>query len=1465
MAIALVATLTPTQSKSAGTTLTITHPAIAAGETIIVGMVWDNTGASTPTITGVTVGAGESAAWAFAAQWTNPTATSGGGIMGAVGFIKTTVAWGAGTKTITFSASITAKVNAGYVFSGMATPQSSATSGANATSSSVTGPVRPTDGAVIYMQGVEGITIPATSGGAPPSTGPTTIATSGSTAQTNLSIRLAYALTGTFNGSATVLNPGFDNGQIFVAFAGVPMTYPVSGTVPVTVGASGAATRVPRVHQVSGTVAVTTGASGAATIAVPTGAQHTVFDATPAETFTAYNDGQDGIWTGNQFYTYGSPAYEGWTLVGVRIYIPASTPSGMLTTPGKVSWAMPQPGDDYWTNDDTPSDALNRLMETGNQATFSTLTTGWNNILFPTPFAWTHARGAFVGISWNTGGFYVHAFPSGPEAFFARDGTRLVRAEHQSTGLQRGVHNAGGNVWASAAYGLDILLAEPGGAPSPKQVSGTVAVTTGAAGVISANFQAMQWVEVRRNIALNPVATNFLGGFSPNNVYWDRTFVTSVPAPHPQGITTAAMVQNNGGGALSAVASLYNVDLLANTGPARYWGAWFYVDAPGYQAANMLGYVVDLPANQWTWLTFPQLAAGQWSGVEIFRPSGTPAGSDKAWITGVTAFPSTIPTEALWGDQVVSGARISWAGTPNASESIRQEPVVKTVVATGASGAVTIPSGAIQHQVSGTVAVTTAVTGAATVHSRVVHQVSGTVAVSTGASGAVVNAGAPCGWPSAWPASGQGWCPVAVTHQVSGTVPVNTAATGAVAKRSQISGSVPVTTTVGGAVTRVPITHQVSGVVPVTTAASGAATRVPLTLPVAGVVPVVTAASGNVTLLVGSVQHQVSGVVPVVTAASGNPTRVALTHQVSGVVPVTTAATGAIASRLPVSGLVPVVTATSGSAMRVPIAHQVSGTVAVTTNSTGVISANFVIQPYTEIRRNLAMSPYGIAALPAYQLGPTITGNVAVADHPEGITTANRFTFNTSAVNPGLDFAGAVVPVGQQVTLSAWVKLESGSTNPYGLALKGQAGETNRTLTVGVWERISWTVVGSGIARVPGFRRASNAATGSVLITGMLVEYGPTMGTIFSGDSTGAPPDQAYTWQGTRDGSDSMLYTGADQARVVVTPSGVIGSASRAVSGTVDVVTAASGAISKPQSASGTVAVLTGASGAIASRQPVSGTAAVTVGVSGTPSSKQNVSGVVAVVTTVSGNALPPGGTSGTVPVTIGVSGAVTSRQGLAGTPVAVTTGVSGAVTSRQRIAGTVSVTVGVSGAVQINPRGRVDVLTGVSGAVTQVHQVSGRVDVATAVSGQIGGGQPLSGTAAVTTSVSGAATVVKQVSGVVSVVTTVSGTLAGRVYSVSGTVEVLTNVSGEPGAILSVSGIVPVLTTAYGRVVAGAQPPLPPWDIALIPLGPGLWLRGAGPALTLAMDRNRLPLHGGAGGYPLTNENERLTLKGTR
>jgi hypothetical protein len=118
----------------------------------------------------------------------------------------------------------------------------------------------------------------------------------------------------------------------------------------------------------------------------------------------------------------------------------------------------------------------------------------------------------------------------------------------------------------------------------------------------------------------------------------------------------------------------------------------------------------------------------------------------------------------------------------------------------------------------------------------------------------------PCGWPSAWPPSGQGWCADGV-HQVSGTVVVVVGTGGAVSAGLGVSGTVTVVTASTGSATRVAIVHQVSGTIPVATNATGGVTS---RQQVSGVVPVVSDALGTI-----AARLRVSGTVEVLTAVSG--------------------------------------------------------------------------------------------------------------------------------------------------------------------------------------------------------------------------------------------------------------------------------------------------------------------------------------------------------------------------------------------------------------------------------------------------------------------------------------------------------------------------------------------------------------------------------------------------------------------
>lgn len=90
----------------------------SANRIIFLGVTFDNTGTSTPTISSVTVPGGESAAWALYANHDSSSASSAGGVRGEIWAIETTAAWSSFSPLITLSAAVTAKDASYGVFSG---------------------------------------------------------------------------------------------------------------------------------------------------------------------------------------------------------------------------------------------------------------------------------------------------------------------------------------------------------------------------------------------------------------------------------------------------------------------------------------------------------------------------------------------------------------------------------------------------------------------------------------------------------------------------------------------------------------------------------------------------------------------------------------------------------------------------------------------------------------------------------------------------------------------------------------------------------------------------------------------------------------------------------------------------------------------------------------------------------------------------------------------------------------------------------------------------------------------------------------------------------------------------------------------------------------------------------------------------------------------------------------------------
>lgn len=184
-------------------------------------------------------------------------------------------------------------------------------------------------------------------------------------------------------------------------------------------------------------------------------------------------------------------------------------------------------------------------------------------------------------------------------------------------------------------------------------------------------------VTVRENLALNP---NGVGatGFSNNNGAQHTLTRAAVVNTNPQGITTAVKSLRAAAGASTPlIMSIYNIDSLVNTGPARNIGAWFWVSAPGYSAGFSGGALVPLTATTWTWLTAP-VVANVYVSAYVQRTDAAAANfTDHAYITGITALATEVPTEAIWGDRPAAGDfTYAWSGAVDSSSSYQRGATV---------------------------------------------------------------------------------------------------------------------------------------------------------------------------------------------------------------------------------------------------------------------------------------------------------------------------------------------------------------------------------------------------------------------------------------------------------------------------------------------------------------------------------------------------------------------------------------------------------------------------------------------------------------------------------------------------------------------------------------------------------------------------------------------------------------------
>ncbi|QPX62638.1 minor tail protein [Arthrobacter phage Wollypog] len=209
---------------------------------------------------------------------------------------------------------------------------------------------------------------------------------------------------------------------------------------------------------------------------------------------------------------------------------------------------------------------------------------------------------------------------------------------------------------------------------------------------------------------------------------------------------------------------------------------------------------------------------------------------------------------------------------------------------------------------------------------------------------------------------------------------------------------------------------------------------------------------------------------------------------------------------------------------------------------------NLITNPRTEyttgllnsvVRTNLAIDPRGVSASNSqYGTGSTtLTGNVAISGHPEGITTALRVSYTTGS-NPGIMIYGGTV-AGQTYTMSAWIYHESvmSTAGSQGFAQSGILSMSNPPAVVTeVWQKITWQHTPSG-TNPYGFRVSGQSGTGngSYLITGILFEQTKNTDPAFF---DGATPAQVNLVPNPSFGSGISSWTAVSASLTRVTNQG---------------------------------------------------------------------------------------------------------------------------------------------------------------------------------------------------------------------------------------------------------------------------------------------------------------------------------------
>jgi hypothetical protein len=173
----------------------------------------------------------------------------------------------------------------------------------------------------------------------------------------------------------------------------------------------------------------------------------------------------------------------------------------------------------------------------------------------------------------------------------------------------------------------------------------------------------------------------------------------------------------------------------------------------------------------------------------------------------------------------------------------------------------------------------------------------------------------------------------------------------------------------------------------------------------------------------------------------------------------------------------------------------------------------------TSVRTNWCTSPNQVNPSPGYSV-QTLASVTGIVGHPSGITTATRVSWSGVGTNPGI-VIGAPIQDGHTYTISAWIYLETALDGTYGFAQQG-VGANTVTIIQGQWVRVSMTRKASGTNNY-GFRTTNPAASGSYLVTGVLLEESSTMLPLFDPNAPAAG-EVITRWVGAIEGSYNQWF-----------------------------------------------------------------------------------------------------------------------------------------------------------------------------------------------------------------------------------------------------------------------------------------------------------------------------------------------------